>query len=175
MAIGKGDVVVVLGAAGGIGGFAVQLAKAAGARVVAVTRATNHAYVRDLGADEVVDYSTQDVHDVVSAAHPDGIAGIVHTAGDKAYVARLSELVREGGHVVSMVMGADIEALASRGVTGVNVMTATTGPALERLGELVTTGALRRRHIKAFPLHEANEAFGEIQTGHTWGKVLVTP
>jgi NADPH:quinone reductase len=175
MAVGKGDVVVVLGAAGGIGGFAVQLAKAAGARVVAVTRATNHAYVRDLGADEVVDYSTQDVHDVVSAAHPDGIAGIVHTAGDKAYVARLSELVREGGHVVSMVMGADIEALASRGVTGVNVMTATTGPALERLGELVTTGALRRPHIKAFPLHEANEAFGEIQTGHTRGKVLVTP
>jgi NADPH:quinone reductase len=174
MALKQGDVVVVLGAAGGIGGFTVQLAKGAGAHVIAVTRAANHEYVRGLGADEAVDYTTQDVHDTISAAHPEGVAAIVHTAGDKDYLAHVSELVREGGHVASMVGGADIEGLAKRGVTGLNVVTQTTGAALGQLTDLVAARTLKRPQIKAFSLHQAAEAYEEIGSGHVRGKLVVS-
>ena len=175
MALKQGDVVVVLGAAGGIGGFTVQLAKGLGAHVIAVTRAVNHEYVKGLGADEAVDYTTQDVHDTISAPHPEGVAAIVHTAGDKDYLAHLSELVREGGHVASMVGGADIEGLAKRGVTGLNVVTQTTGKALGQLTGLVAAGTLKRPQIKAFALEQAAAAYEEIGSGHVRGKLVVTP
>jgi NADPH:quinone reductase-like Zn-dependent oxidoreductase len=175
MALKRGDVVIVLGGAGGIGGFAVQLAKGAGAHVIAVTRAANHEYAKAFGADEAVDYTTQDVYDAVSAAHPEGIAAIVHTAGDKDYLAHLSELVREGGHIASMVGGAEIEGLATRGVTGINVMTQTTGTTLEQLIDLVAAGTLKRPQIKAFSLDKAAEAYNEIGSGHVRGKLVVTP
>jgi NADPH2:quinone reductase len=175
MGLKKGDVVMIVGAAGGIGGFAVQIAKAGGARVIAVTRAVNAAYVRDLGADEVIDYATQDVVETVRRAHPEGIAGIVHLAGDKDSLKRLSEVVREGGHVASMLMMADAEELSGRGITALNVLTKTTTPELERLAALVLAGTIRRPEIKTFPLDGAGEAFKEIQGGHVRGKLVVIP
>jgi NADPH:quinone reductase-like Zn-dependent oxidoreductase len=175
MGLKKGDVILIVGAAGGIGGFAVQLAKAAGARVIGVTREVNRAYVRDLGADEVIDYTSQDVVETVRSAHPEGIAGIVHLAGDKDYLKRLSELVRKGGHIASMLMVADAEELSGRGITALNVLTKTTTAALERLAGLVLDGTIRRPEIKTFPLDKAGEAFKEIQGGHVRGKLVVIP
>lgn len=175
MALKPGDAVVILGAAGGIGGFAVQVAKAAGAHVIAVTRGANHGYVRSLGADEVVDYTSQDVRNTVKAAHPDGVAGIVHNAGDKEYLARVAGLVHEGGHVASMVGGADVEELATRGVTSINVRTMTTGPVLAGLADLVASGTLKRPEIKAYPLDQAGQAYAQLGTGHARGKLVVVP
>jgi NADPH:quinone reductase len=175
MGLKKGDVILIVGAAGGIGGFAVQLAKASGAHVIGVTREVNAAYVRDLGADEVIDYTSQDVVETVRRAHPDGIAGIVHLAGDKDYLKRLSDLVRKGGHVASMVMAADVEELSGRGITALNVLTNTTTAALERLAGLVLDGTIRRPEIKTFPLDKADEALKEIQGGHVRGKLVVIP
>jgi NADPH2:quinone reductase len=171
----EGDVVVILGAAGGIGGFSVQLAKAAGAHVIGVTRAVNSDYIRDLGASEIVDYTTDDVYETIKAAHPEGVVGIVHTAGDKEYLARLTELVRNGGRVTSMVGAADVEELAKRGITATNVMTRPTGGALERLANLAEAGVVKRPQIKSFPLDQAGDAYGEIGTGHVRGKLVVKP
>lgn len=89
MNLKRGDVVVVVGAAGGIGGFAVQMAKHMGAKVIAVTRSENADYVRGLGADEVIDYSKEDVAEAVRRSHADGIAGVVDTARDAALVEKL--------------------------------------------------------------------------------------
>ncbi len=175
MGLKKGDVIVILGAAGGIGGFAVQLAKAAGAHVVAVTREANAAYVRSLGADEVVDYGKGDIDQRIHEAHADGVAGIVHAGGDKDELAQLAELVRKGGHVVSMRGGADLEHLAEHGVTGINVMTMVTTEALERLAGLVSKGTIKRPEIKTLPLDQAGEAYKEIEGGHVRGKLIVVP
>jgi NADPH2:quinone reductase len=175
MGLERGDVVVVIGAAGGIGGFAVQMAKHAGARVIAVTRGVNADYVRGLGADEVVDYSTQDVVETVRKAHPDGIAGVVHTAGGPETLAGLAAIVRKGGHVASMIGGAKVEDLAQRGVTGINVFTRVTIAALEKLAAMVEAGGLKRPQIKTFKLDQAGAAFEEIGTGHVRGKLVVLP
>jgi NADPH2:quinone reductase len=175
MGLKRGDVVVVLGAAGGIGGFAVQMANHAGAKVIAVTRGVNADYVRALGADDVVDYSTQDVVETVGKAHPDGIAGIIHASGDSETVERLAAIVRKGGHVISMRGGAKVEDLATRGVTGINVRTMVTTAALEKLAAMVEAGTLKRPHIQTFKLDEAGAAFEEIGTGHVRGKLVIVP
>jgi NADPH:quinone reductase len=115
------DPVVVIGAAGGIGSFVVQLAAAAGARPIAVTRAANHDYVRGLGAAETIDYSNQDVVATIRSMHRDGVAAVFDQAGEKVLNAGLGELIREGGHLFSMRGAADADHLAQHGVTGVNV------------------------------------------------------
>jgi NADPH2:quinone reductase len=168
-------VVLLVGAAGGIGSIAVQLVVAAGASPIAVARAVNHEYVRDLGARETIDYPTQDVFDTVHAAHPDGITAIFDMVGDKSANARLAELVRPGGHFASMVGGADADALAARGITGLNVRTQATTEMLERLAGFVASGSLRRPEIRTFALADAGLALIEIAGRHVRGKLVVVP
>jgi NADPH:quinone reductase-like Zn-dependent oxidoreductase len=170
-----GDVVLIIGAAGGIGSFAVQLVTAAGARAIAVTRSVNHDYVRGLGAEEAIDYQTQDVYKTVHAKNPDGIAAIFDMVGNKDENSHLAELLREGGHMVSMLGAADAEALAQRGVTGVNVVTQATTDRLERLAGFVEAGKLKRPEIRTFPLEEAANALAEIEGRHVRGKMVVVP
>ena len=174
-ALQAGDAVLILGAAGGVGGVAVQLAVAAGARPIAVTRAVNHDYVRGLGASEAIDYETEDVFEAVRAAHPEGLAAIFDTVGDKAANGHLAELVRPGGHLFSMMGGADAEVLAARGITGVNVVTQVTTDKLERLAGYVEAGSLRRPEIRTFPLDGAGQALAEVAGRHSRGKLVVVP
>jgi NADPH:quinone reductase-like Zn-dependent oxidoreductase len=170
-----GDVVLVIGAAGGIGSMAVQLLAAAGAHPIAVTRAANHDYVRALGASEVIDYSTQDAFETVRAAHPDGIAAVFDLVGNKEANSRLGEQVREGGHFLSMVGGADADALAAHGVTGTNVMTQATADKLERLSRSVEEGKLKRPEIRTFRLEDVDQALAEIKGRHVHGKLVIEP
>jgi NADPH:quinone reductase-like Zn-dependent oxidoreductase len=111
----------------------------------------------------------------VRAAHPEGLAAIFDLVGNREENSRLAELVRDGGHLPSMVGGADAEALASRGVTGVNVITQTTTDKLERLSGLVEEGKLKQPQIRTFPLEEAGKALAEIEGGHVRGKLVILP
>ena len=175
MGLKKGDVVVILGAAGGIGGFATQMAKAAGAVVVGVARENNADYVRDLGADEVIDYATTDVVEAVRKSHPKGIKAVLHASGDAGTASALAELVIPGGFVVSMRGGAKAEELQSRQITGINLRTQTTTQVLERLAAMVKAGTLKAPAIKTFSLADAGAAYDESASGHARGKLVVLP
>ncbi len=100
---GRGDVVLIVGAAGGVGSFAVQLAAARGAHVIGVARAVNHDYVRQLGATDAVDYENGDLVAAVRAVHPEPLDAIIDLASDAETVRRLSALLRDGGTVASPV------------------------------------------------------------------------
>ena len=95
--------------------------------------------------------------------------------GNKEENARLGELIKPGGHLLSMRGGADAEALAARNVTGVNVRTEVTTDKLERLGAMVADGRLRRPQIATFPLAETGKALAEVAGGHVRGKLVVIP
>src|SRR6266566_5219785 len=127
------DVVVIVGASGGIGSYAVQLAAATGARVIGVTSKAKTEYVKSLGAHEVIDRTSGDVIEALKARHPDGVAAIIDTGSDAAGLARLSETVRKGGAVTSMKGAAAVEDLAKRGIKGVNVGTQVTRERLDHL------------------------------------------
>jgi NADPH:quinone reductase-like Zn-dependent oxidoreductase len=166
------DVVVVVGASGGIGSYAVQLAKGRGAHVIGVTHTANLDYVKGLGADEVIDRTAGDVAEALKSKHRDGVASIIDTGSDAASLATLSEAVRKGGSVISMKGAAAPDELTKRGVKGVNIQTQVNTSRLETLAKLSADGKLKAPRIHEFPLDKAGEAFQLL--GHTDGKVVIT-
>ncbi len=169
----EGDVVVVIGATGGVGTVVLQLLRAAGASSIAVTRAANHAYATELGASMAIDYATHDVVATVRAAHPDGIAAVVDLVGDHALNAGLAELIRDGGHLVSMRGGADADALGARGVVGTNVRTNVTSDVLDQLAALVQEGTIQMPELRTFALPDAGRALEEVGGSHVRGKLVI--
>lgn len=166
------DVVVVVGASGGIGSYAIQLARLRGAHVIGVTSSANIDYVKALGVEEVIDRTAGDVLEAIKAKHHDGVAAIIDTGSDAPTLARLSEAVRKGGSVVSMKGAAAVDELAKRGITGTNVQTQVTTERLEHLADLAVAGKMKAPKIQTFTLEHAGEAFKLL--GHGAGKLVVT-
>ena len=164
-----GHTVLVAGATGGVGGYAVQLAAAAGATVIATAHGEEEgARVTALGATEVVDY-TGDVTAQVRAAHPDGVAVVIHLAGDPAGVLPAVAL---GGRFVSTLLGSP-DQLPTDTVTVAPVYANPTPAVLDRLAEGTVVGLVRVSVDAVFPLHEVAQALAHF-TGGTKGKVVIT-
>jgi NADPH:quinone reductase-like Zn-dependent oxidoreductase len=172
--VSDGDVVVVIGATGGVGSYLVQLAARRGARVLAMSSAANAEYAQRLGAAEVVDYGAGDVVEAVRSLAPDGVDVIADMHGGDD-TARLAELVRSGGHVVSAVGGADEETLKARGIEAANVSGRVATASLETLAGMLERGEIESPEVRSYPLADAAEAFEQVGSGHTRGKIVVVP
>jgi NADPH:quinone reductase-like Zn-dependent oxidoreductase len=167
--ISSGECVLVVGATGGVGGFAVQLAAAAGARVIATARpgaATE--FVGQLGAAEVVDY-TADLTAAMHAAAPDGPDAVLHAAGDPT---PLGALMAHGGRFVSVV-GAGADQIG-RDDVAVSTLLATYAPGkLAGLLADVAGGKLTVPIAGTHPLADATDALAAFGSGKL-GKIVVT-
>jgi NADPH:quinone reductase-like Zn-dependent oxidoreductase len=169
----KGNSVLIVGATGGVGSYAIQLAAKRGARVIATARRTNEAFARELGATEVVDHTRGDLVEAVRAAHPGGIEVIIDLVSNSEALSRIAGLVREGGRLASSVYAADVEELARRGVEATNIGVHPDARQLNELSRLVDAGELSVRLERALPLEKAPEALEESRTGHVRGKVVL--
>jgi NADPH:quinone reductase-like Zn-dependent oxidoreductase len=169
LALAPGDTVVIQGASGGVGHFAVQLAKLAGARVVGVASGANEAFVRGLGADEFVDYRTQAVEDEVQDAD-----AVLDAVGGET-LAHSYQLLKDGGRIVSVAGRMDRAKLEARKLDGRTLGMDGNGADLQRLADLVAAGKLHVEVARTLPLSAAREAHEQSETGHARGKlVLVT-
>jgi NADPH:quinone reductase-like Zn-dependent oxidoreductase len=169
----KGEIVLVVGATGGVGSYAVQLASRRGARVIATARRANEAFVRELGAVETIDHTTEDLVGSVLVVHPDGIEAIVDVVSDHEALGRLAGLVKRGGRIASSVDAADAEGLASRGVEATNVGMRPDARRLTELSRLVDAGDISVGLERVFPLERAPEALEESRAGHVRGKLVL--
>jgi NADPH:quinone reductase and related Zn-dependent oxidoreductases len=169
----EGDAVLVVGATGGVGSLAVQLAAQRGMTVVATARPKEEAFVRELGAAETIDYSAGSVAVAVRSRYPNGIAALIDLVDQKEALTELASVVRPGGHIATLLGAADIEALDARGVIGHNVNAAPTADKLRVLGELAGSGALRVPIQGVYPIDRAGEAIQAFQQG-TRGKLIVS-
>ncbi|MBF4132661.1 MULTISPECIES: NADP-dependent oxidoreductase [Streptomyces] len=168
--IGPGQRVLIHAAAGGVGHVAVQIAKAHGAYVIGTASAPKHELLRELGADEVVDYRTTDVAEAV-----DSVDMVLDPLGGETR-ARSVGLLRPGGTLVSLLSGGSAEEAAhaaERGVRTATMLVEADHAGMNAVADLVAAGALRPRVEATFPLAEAAAAHRLGETGRTTGKIVL--
>lgn len=164
--------VLVDAAAGGVGHIAVQIAAAAGATVIGVASAARHDFLRSIGVDETIDYTKTD--NVFAAAAPVHGALISSTA---AVAAQAASAVEPGGFIVSISPDVTDEMAAiadKRGVRHADILVVADGERMRRLAELAASLRVRPEIAHVFPLNRAVDAYEQVKTRHTVGKVVLT-
>jgi NADPH:quinone reductase-like Zn-dependent oxidoreductase len=164
-----GQTVLIHAAAGGVGGFAVQIAKAHGARVIGTASAANHDFLRELGVDEAIDYNTTRFEDVVS-----DVDVVLDTMGGDTQERSL-QVIKPGGVLVSLIgfSPETMEAAAARNVRTEMVAQHANADHLRSLGALIDEGRIKPVINTVLPLSRIREAQDQVQTGHTRGKVIM--
>ena len=165
----SGETILVSGATGGVGAYAVQLAAARGATVIATaTPGSDVDFVRGLGASHTVDY-TGDVLAQIRALKPEGIDAALHFAGDSA---ALGEVLVSGGRLAStLIMSPDQMPLPDAKVS--SVFASSDAATLDRLAAEVAAGRLKTPIQQTFPLVQAGEALAAFSAG-TQGKIAIS-
>lgn len=160
----EGQSVLIHGAAGGVGIFAVQLAKSKRARVIATASAANIDTVRQLGANEVIDYRTTPFEQVVN-----GVDVVLDILGGDTR-ARSWQVLKPNGVLVSTVPPPP---QAPEGLRSEMLMMQARGDELLEISKLLETGQLKTIVERVFPLSETAQALELNKTGHTHGKIVV--
>ena len=167
-----GQVVLVNGASGGVGRFAVQLLALAGATVVATASPTSADRLRTLGATHVVDYTAGPVAEQVRALYPDGVDALINLNGWVLEQVPV-DAVRRGGVVRTVTQAPDDAALAERGLTGGQMMNSPSRSDLAPLAELAASGALQIDIARVLPLEDAQTGLDDIEAGSAHGKIVI--
>jgi NADPH2:quinone reductase len=169
-----GETVLIHGAAGGVGTFAVQIARACGARVIATAGPTNQATLRELGADVSVDYTREDPAAV--ALRETGNAGVdaVFSCVGGDTIARSIPATRPGGRLATILgISGDLSAFYPRNLTVHGVFLTREGKRLRELAALVDQGKLRPVVDAVLPLAQVGEAHRRLDSGHGRGKIVL--
>jgi NADPH:quinone reductase-like Zn-dependent oxidoreductase len=168
--IARGQTVLIHGAAGGVGSAAVQIARAAGARVIGTASPDNHEFLRSLGADQVIDYRSQRFEDVVK-----NVDVVLNTANAETNYRSIG-VVKPGGVLVSIVGPPNAVACAAAKIrcgrpdreAGASVANI-----LARVADLVDAGKLKVPVQEVFSMEDAGKAWERSRSGHARGKLIV--
>ena len=162
----RGETILVQGGAGGVGSYAIQLAKHIGAKVVTTTSAANVDYVRSLGADQVIDYTKEDFTGIgqVCDAVFETVGGDVAT---KSY-----DVLKPGGRAAFIASGQKAPPTSRTDVQGLRPPVPRTRAAMERVAELFAAGAIKPPEIKLYKLEQAAEAHRVSEGRHFRGKLV---
>ncbi|MFT5896890.1 MAG: NADPH:quinone reductase-like Zn-dependent oxidoreductase [bacterium] len=165
--LSKGQKVLVHAGSGGVGSLAIQLAKSRGAYVIATTSDKNRAFVKSLGADEVIDYKTQQLSEILQ-----DIDIVFDTVGGDVQDSSWSVL-KQGGILVSIVSSPSEDKAKELGVRCAFVFVEPSACILEELAKLVERGELRPIVGVEFGLHDIAKAHALSETGHAIGKIVL--
>jgi NADPH:quinone reductase-like Zn-dependent oxidoreductase len=164
----SGQSVLIHGGSGGVGHFAIQFAKATGARVLTTVSTTNVAFARDLGADVVIDYKTQRFED--QARDLDMVFDLI--GGETRE--RSWKLLKRGGALVSTLTEPSQETALQYGVRALRYTVEADGSELDEITRLVVSGKVRPHVGKTFRLEEAVRAMAVVEHGGAAGKVVLS-
>jgi NADPH:quinone reductase-like Zn-dependent oxidoreductase len=171
--IKAGERVLIHAAAGGVGSFAVQIAKDDDAQLIATASAANHDYVRGLGADDVIDYTSEDFVAAVRERYPDGIDAVADLVGGEVQQRSAEVLAPGRGRLGSIIAPPDADALRDRGLGGHYVFVRPSASGLRVLAAMADAGRLRVHLQEVVPLGEAARAHETLEGGHVRGKIVL--
>ena len=172
-ALSAGETVLIRGAAGGVGGYAVQFAKHVGAKVIATASQRNHEYLGSLGADHVIDYHTHDVTAEALATSATGVDVLFDCVGVDDVDAHLAT-VKTGGRAVTIAGAPSAEVVQARGLAlGQRVIVDAQAARLQQIAALLDTGQVRLSPLEELPLDAAAEALARSKAARTRGKLVL--
>jgi len=163
--LSAGQTVLIQGGSGGVGSFAIQIAKVCGAKVYATASTANQDLLKELGADVAIDYTKQKFEDVVKDFD------VVLEAASKEVLERDYPVVKKGGFLVSIVGPADIAKVQQYGIQAPPL--AVSGSSLPELTKLFDAKKLKVVVTETLPLSEARKAQEQAGTHHTRGKIVL--
>ncbi|HEY4289387.1 MAG TPA: NADP-dependent oxidoreductase [Puia sp.] len=167
----SGQRILIHAAAGGVGHFAVQIAKYIGAYVIGTASAENREFVLGLGADEHIDYKSQDVS---AAVH--GVDFVLDTIGGDNIDLSLKTM-KKGATIVSIPSGANEkvkEKAEAAGMKGMTMSVQSSGEDMEHIAQMLEGGVVKAVVSKSFPLEKMGEAHLQVESHKTRGKAVVT-
>jgi NADPH:quinone reductase-like Zn-dependent oxidoreductase len=164
----SGERVLIHGAAGGVGHFAVQIAKAKGAFVAATCAGNDMDFVRQLGADQVIDYKTGKFEDDVKDM--DLVFDLI--GGDT--LARSFDVLKDGGALISTLEEPDQDKAREKNLRASHYMTGADYGELAEIGGLLLSGKVRPHIAATFPMAEIAHAENLLDKGHVRGKIVLT-
>jgi NADPH:quinone reductase-like Zn-dependent oxidoreductase len=165
--LSAGQTVLVHGGSGGVGSFAIQIAKARGAKVIATASTRNQDLLKQLGADVAVDYTKQKFEDFAKDVD------VVLDSVGKDTLARSYGVVKKGGFIVTIVARIDQAELDKHGIRGASLGVEPTSSQLVEIGKLIDEKKIKVIISQTFPLSEAAKAQEQVATGHTRGKIVL--
>jgi NADPH2:quinone reductase len=169
----KGKTVLIIGAAGGVGSFATQLAVGAGAHVIANARAAHTERMQAYGVGDIVDHTTGPLAELVRQAHPDGIDVLLDVASDADQFADIAGLVRHGGTALTTKFVAEVDALAANDVVAVNFDVPASSELLQRVADALASGSILAPPINRISLAEAPAVFAAENGSLLGGKTVI--
>ena len=165
--LSAGQTALIHGGSGGVGHFAIQIAKARGAKVIATASAANQDFLKQMGADQTVDYTKAKFEDVAK-----DVDVVLDTVGEDT-LKRSYGVVKKGGIIVSIVDELDQAALDAHGIRGVTLRSTPKASVLEELTRLIDAKKMTPIVSQVLPLAEVAKAQEQIATHHTRGKIVL--
>jgi NADPH:quinone reductase-like Zn-dependent oxidoreductase len=162
-----GQTVLIHGGSGGVGSFAIQIAKARGARVIATASTANQDLLKQLGADVAVDYTKTKFEDVAKDVD------VVLDPVGKETLARSYGVVKKGGIVMSLVARPDPVELKKHEIRGAGISSHSDAQDLTEIAQLIDAGKIKPMVTQVLPLSQAIAAQQQAATHHTRGKVVL--
>jgi NADPH:quinone reductase-like Zn-dependent oxidoreductase len=165
--LSSGQTVLIHGGSGGVGSFAIQIAKARGAKVIATASTANQDFLKQLGADVAIDYTKQKFEDVAKDVD------VVLDSIGKDTLARSYGVVKKGGIIVSLVARPNESELQKHGIRGVALDVEPNSEELAQITKLIDESKIKVVVSQTFPLSEAMKAQEQVASGHTRGKIVL--
>ncbi len=162
-----GQTILIHGGSGGVGSFAVQIAKARGARVIATASTANQDLLKQLGADVAIDYTKARFEEIAK-----DVDAVLDPVG-KETLARSYGVVRKGGIVMSLVARPDPAELEKYGIRGATIFSHADAANLAEIAHLIDAGKIKPIVTQILPLSEAIAAQRQAETHHTRGKIVL--
>jgi len=176
LGVKAGQRVIVMGATGGVGGYAVQMSRSRGAHVIATVRGDADT-ARRLGAEEVYDTNTGDVIAALHAANPEGVDAVLDLVNGKDTIARDAEILKSGGSLVSTIYAADEAWFAERKIKAHNIAGLTnpfsTRQGLSQVASMLADGTITARISTTVELDAAGQILEKLRKGGLRGKALI--
>jgi NADPH:quinone reductase-like Zn-dependent oxidoreductase len=171
--IQKGENILILGASGGVGSFAVQFAKLVGAKVFALASEKNHAYLKDLGADETIDYKIGDFCTALKKIAPEGMDVVFDCFGGES-LQHAHHCLKNGGKLVSICSPTgNADLLAQKNAQFYYVFVEPNVPQLQHIQSLIESTQLKIHVSEIYPLEEVATVHTKSEFLHTTGKIVL--